>query len=911
MKKEVSEKLSNIKREEVGEPFDKKDDSFIHIKRVRTYLRSGSEDSSDDPGNQDDLKHKNKKLKLNKENKEDTYQGSENEEEDFSEDPKNEDDYKKWKRLKDYYKDSSDESEDEKEEYNRWKRRKKQVMEIIRRNNTYRAENCRGEGAVEQENSKPTNVTNSVTKVKSLLAERFHLASCSQLTDSETENEEEDNNSENKDTEDKNDQQESPDEIMLSESSMSEEEEREIANCFNQIQEIINRRFNGNNVNNDNQQRENANENPEDNNSSDGHSQNGENQPEENNNLDSEGERTIHSSRGSTRSFNSTLEEELFMDIQDPSKFVFSEQERLNIMSYNEKFRSNPGHWMREPINGELEIATSDRCEVALTRVRNTLRGERHNGRFDRAAVVNGHSIAQVSRAIVKRNKVRELNSEMDLDKTDRYKIDKERKRLDRWEENLQKKVEGYTKQKRMLDVRRNRLKAMDDFERELSAVESDDKEYDRDEIAAQRRSLNIIKRCEEARGRNVFDVGKYRVEDSEGNAVADIKAIYVVRDLRHQSDERSFSYEIKTTIVRGTTETTIRARESKQIKYKPIEEAKTTKQSSETSTIQKTMFLPQQPMIQQHTQQQQELPQLIVLPTGEMGSLRRILPRPPSMQQTITYQQTGGTEKRKRGGDPKGKNSAKKPSKPTVKSSIQIKPPTKKQKTRKSAEEAKMKIKQSSKEEDEHSSESDNGEHLKLPTRIAELKKSILSKILIKDLPRSMGSDARSSHPSSNLEQVSGEACRPTDQPEARGMEDIAAETTTDILNKETDELDDCSFESLASTQILEAIPEAVAQAIISEGIIQPAGQSEAIQPTTQPAGRSEAFQMTTQPAGRSEAFQTTTQPAGRGEAYQRHAQPAGRSEVPRDDAEYKRQAERAEKETSIPSSQPRTQEL
>ncbi|XP_024873921.1 general transcriptional corepressor trfA-like [Temnothorax curvispinosus] len=896
MEKEDSEKLSNIKKEEVGEPFDKKDDSFIHIKRVRTYLRSGSEDSSDDPGNQDDLKHKNKRLKLNKENKEDTYQGSENEEEDFSEDPKNEDDYKKWKRLKDYYKDSSFIKQD-----NNYQAEKCRGEGAVEQDNNYRAENCRGEGAVEQENSKPANVTNYVTKVKSLLAERFHLASCSQLTDSETENEEENNNSENKDTEDKNDQQESPDEIMMSESSMSEGEEREIANHFNQIQEIINRRFNNNNVNNDNQQREDANENPEDNDSSDGHSQNnenGENQPEENNNVDSKGERTIHSSRGSTRSFNSTLEEELFIDMQDPNEFVFSEQERLNIISYNGKFRSNPGHWMREPINGELEIATSDRCEAALTRVRNTLRGERHNGRFDRAAVVNGHSIAQVSRAIVKRNKVCELSDEMDLDKTDRYKIDKERKRLDRWKENLQKKVEGYTKQKRMLDVRRNRLKAMDDFERELSAVESDDKEYDRDEIAAQRRSLNIIKRCEEARGRNVFDVGKYRVEDSEGNAVADIKAIYVVRDLRHQSDERSFSYEIKTTIVQGTTETTIRAREGKQIKYKPIEEAKTTKQSSETSKIQKTMILPQQPTIQQHTQQQQELPQLIVLPTGEMGSLRRILPRPPSMQQTITYQQTGGTDKRKRGGDPKGKNSAKKPSKPTVKSSIQIKPPTKKQKTRKSAEKAKMKIKQSSKEEDEHSSESDNGKHLKLPTRIAELKKSILSKILIKDLPRSMGSDARSSHPSSNLEQVSGDSCQPTDQPEARGMEDLAAETTIDQLNKETDELDDCSFESLASTQILEAIPEAVAQAIISEGIIQPAGQSEAIQPTTQPAGRGEALQMTTQPAGYSEA-------------YQRHAQPAGRSEAPGDDAEYTREAERVEKETSIPSSQPRTQEL
>ncbi|XP_024883985.1 trichohyalin-like, partial [Temnothorax curvispinosus] len=433
IEKEISEKLSAIKKEEVGEPFDKKNDSFIHIKRVRTYLRSGSENSSNDPGNQDDLKHKNKKLKSNNKNKEDTYQRSENEEEDFSEDPEDKDDYKKWKRLKDYYKDSSDESEDEEKEYNRWKRRKKQVMEIIKKNNNYRAEDCREEGAVERENSKPANVANPVTKVKSLLAERFHLASCSQLTDSETENEEKDNNLENKETENRDDQLESPDEIMLSESSMSEGEEREIANCFNQIQEIINRRFNGDNVNNDSQQRENANEHPEDNDSSDGHSQNDENdnnQPEENENYDSEGEKTIHSSRGSTRSFNRTLEEELFMDMQDPSEIVFSEQERLNIISYNIKFRSNPGHWIREPINGELEVAASDGCETALTRVRDTLRDERHNGRFDRAAVVNGHSRARVHRA---------QKNYIDIRKVPQNeKMSREKRRLERWEDNLQ-----------------------------------------------------------------------------------------------------------------------------------------------------------------------------------------------------------------------------------------------------------------------------------------------------------------------------------------------------------------------------------------------------------------------------------------------------------------------------------------
>ncbi|XP_024879109.1 general transcriptional corepressor trfA-like [Temnothorax curvispinosus] len=594
------------------------------------------------------------------------------------------------------------------------------------------------------------------------------------------------------------------------------------------IQEIINRRFNGDNVNNDNQQRENANKNLEDNDSSDGHSRNDENdnnQPEENENYNSDGERTIVSSGGSSRSYNSELEEELFMDMRDPSKIVFSEQERLNIMSYNVKFRSNPGHWICEPINGEIEVAASDGCEATLTRVRDTLRDERHNGRFDRAAVVNGHSLAQVGRAKVIHSQVREINDKMDRDKTDRNKIDREQKRLDRWEENLQKKVRGYTQQKKMLDVRRNRLKAMDDFERELSAVESDDKEYDREEIAAQRRSLSIMKQCEEARGRNVFDVGKYRVNDSEGNPVADVKAIYVIRDLRHQSDVRSFSYEIKTTIIRGTAETTIRAREEATTKFKPIEEAKETKQPSETP-MQKTMILPQQSLIPQQLQQQ-ELPQLI----------------------PMAYQQTGGGKKRKKGSETKGKDSAKKPNKPMVKSSIQLKPPTKKQKTRKSAEKARIKIKQTSKE-DEHSSGFDDKQQL--PTRVDQIKKSVSSKILIKDLPRRMKSMAAPPIPESTPERSGGE-CQPITAAQAsevaRGMAEPSTEpgepANQGVENIEGAE--DCSFKSVASTQILSPIEDIISirfgQGQPSE--TQPAGHGEAQEqghPTAQPAGIGEA---------------------------------------------------------------------
>ncbi|XP_024883910.1 myosin heavy chain, muscle-like [Temnothorax curvispinosus] len=870
MEREINEKLSDIKREEVGEPFDKKDDSFIHIKRVRTYLRSGSEDSSDDPGKQDDLKHKNKRLKLNKENKEDTYQRSENEAKDSKEDPENDDSYEKWKKLKDYYKRSSDEPEDE-EEYNRWKRRKKQVMEIInkhvvgvlKQDNEHRAERCRGEGAVEQENSKPANVANPATKVKSLLAERFHVASCSRLTDSEIENEEEDNNSENKDTEERDNRLESPDEIMLSESSMSEGEEREIANCFNQIQEIINRRFNGNNVNNDNQQRENANEHPEDNNSSDGHSrndENGKNQPEENEIYDSEEERTIISSRGSTRSFNSTLEEKLCISMKDPSEIVFSEQERLNVISYSVKFRSNPGHRICEPINGEIEVATSDAYETTLTRVRDTLRSERHNGRLNRAAVVNGHSRARVHRAqksFIDNSKVPKNN-----------KMSREKRRLERWEDNLQRKVKKYTDQQRMLGVRQDRIMHMERYERELSPMESDDETYDREEISAQNKTIKIIKECERARGRNVFDVGTRKIKDDAGNEVADIKTIYVVRDLRKKDDRRQFSYEINATITQGTVTVTTRASEINEATPRAIASTSATTTSSTASTP-RIMIMPQQLAEGQQ--------QLIVLPSGDMGTLRKIAPKTSSVNQPIPAQQQpmkkkgqqASTEKDRRSGQSKSKSPATKSNKPTVIKTEIIK----KQQVRKSATKAKKQIKRYSKEITESSSEEERQEvrpeeQLKLPTRVDEIKKSVLSKILIKDLPRRMKPTAAPSVSASTSE-LSGVTHQPTEAAQTsdstQGMEK-PYEKPGEPTNPDTENIEgaeDCSFESVASTQILSPIEEIISEAIrLEQGqpvAIQPAGHGEV---PTQPAGHGEAY---IQPAGHGEA---PTQPAGHGEA-------------------------------------------
>ncbi|XP_024891142.1 myb-like protein X [Temnothorax curvispinosus] len=822
MEREISEKLSDIKKEEVGEPFDKKDVSFIHIKRVRTYLRSGDEDSSDDPGKQDDLKHKNKRLKSNSEDKEDTYQRSENEAEDYKEDSENDDSYEKWKKLKDYYKDSSDES-DEEEEYNRWKRRKKQVMEIIRRNENYRAEKCRGEGAVEHENSKPANVANPATKVKSLLAERFHLASCSQLTDSETENEEEDNNSENKDTEDRNDQPESTDKIMLSESSMSEGEEREIANCFNQIQEIINRRFNGENVNNDSQQRENANQQPEDN-SSDGHSRNDENndnQPEENENLNGKEERTIESSRGSTRSYNSELEEELFLDMQDPTEINYSDQERINIMSYNVKFRSNPGHWICEPINGELEVAVSDDYEEALTHVRDTLRGERHNGRYVRAAVVDGHSTDD--NRFTHRYTCDDSETKFNGRNNNNHSMEKERRRMERWEEDLQKRIEEHSNQRRMLKVREDRLTFMEKYARELSPINLNVEEYNREEKEAQNRSIEVIKKCEAARGKNIFDVADHQVRDENGKAIAEIKTIFIVRDLKPHDDKREYTYRINATISRGTAEVKIQAHEKTLTSTRAITSASTATTASEESQP-KIIVLPQQTEVQQQQQQIQQ-PQYIILPSGDVGMLRKIAPKPTTdSHQPITAKHPIGADKRKRSGESERRDHKKKKSgTPIIKSIIKTKSPQK-PKTRKTAEKAKKRIKRCTEEDDKSSEEDEISQYL--PTRTDEIKTSVLKKIFITEVPRRMKSLGEPATSSSGSGRNAPVIAQPTeDYPEDEPNQGMSG-TPRPASVAANEEVKDASFESVEIGEILQRIPVKVAQVIAESEAKQPAGQ-------------------------------------------------------------------------------------
>ncbi|XP_024872151.1 probable ATP-dependent helicase PF08_0048, partial [Temnothorax curvispinosus] len=542
-KEKISEKISDIKKEEVGEPFDKKNVSFIHIKRVHTYLRS-KEDSSEDSGSEEDhsdLKHKKKRLKMK-------------EDERSKEDPESVMEFYEWRKLKKYYSkesDFSDESED-REDYDRWKRRKIQIMEMIR-NNNHRAEKCRGKQTVEQKNSEPARAVETASKIKSLLAERFHLKSCNKLDDSTTEDEEENENSENSDTKNKDiqlekeDQSESPDELMLSGSNLSEGEERQIAHNHNRIQEIINRRFSTDNTNNNSEQRENTNNQQRDN-SSNQQSQNNandDNRPQENEDYESEGERTIISSGGS-RTYNSELGEDLFMDMEDPSEIVYSEREMINIINYNVKFRSNPGNWICEPISDEMEIATDNGCETALTRVRDALRGERHNGRFNRATVVNGRLTVRSSRA---------NNETINKSLTYGYAMEKEKRRIKRWEEDIQRRLSKYEQQDRMLKVREDRLTEMERYARELSPIKCNTEQYNKEEREAQNKSIEIIKKCELARGRNVFDVSEHRVRDEAGKEIAEIKAIYVVRNLRPRNDKKEFTYRIETTISRGRPE--------------------------------------------------------------------------------------------------------------------------------------------------------------------------------------------------------------------------------------------------------------------------------------------------------------------------------------------------------------------